>query len=178
MQALNSKPTPSIVVIDVPQRENGGKLPTLRDLQAISALCKAKNVHLHMDGGVQRCADACARAEQSVTRVCIPLAVRVAPLTNVCSSSLANVGFLQHRTERNLRAVRLCVCFILQSKCRLHRNACDCTFSCPNTSSKDPPPYFFTLRISAAPVRALRCSAAVRWWPAPPFGSAASVGSW
>ena len=39
-----------MVVIEVPQRMNGGACMSFEDLQNVSALCKEGNAHLHMDG--------------------------------------------------------------------------------------------------------------------------------
>ncbi|MGC6768539.1 threonine aldolase family protein [Enterococcus sp. LJL51] len=38
------------ILIELPQREIGGQLPTFEELQAISGYCKAKGIKLHLDG--------------------------------------------------------------------------------------------------------------------------------
>lgn len=44
------KPKLACVVLELPQRENGGATPSWTDLVAISALCKKHGIAVHMDG--------------------------------------------------------------------------------------------------------------------------------
>ncbi|RKP58108.1 aminotransferase class I/II-fold pyridoxal phosphate-dependent enzyme [Cohnella endophytica] len=47
---LNMKEDVACVLLELPQREIGGQLPTYEDLEAISAHCRAKGIKLHLDG--------------------------------------------------------------------------------------------------------------------------------
>jgi threonine aldolase len=47
---MNSTPKPSVVIIECPHREIGGKCTSLADLRDISRHCREAGVHLHLDG--------------------------------------------------------------------------------------------------------------------------------
>jgi len=46
----SGRPKLACIVIELPQRENGGVLPLYSDLVQIRALCKRYGVRLHLDG--------------------------------------------------------------------------------------------------------------------------------
>lgn len=50
LHLLESSPKPSVMIVECPHREIGGKCTTLDDLRSISNACRGAGVHLHMDG--------------------------------------------------------------------------------------------------------------------------------
>eukprot|EP00019_Armaparvus_languidus_P011586 CAMPEP_0168582618 /NCGR_PEP_ID=MMETSP0420-20121227/2085_1 /TAXON_ID=498008 /ORGANISM="Pessonella sp." /LENGTH=1007 /DNA_ID=CAMNT_0008617131 /DNA_START=103 /DNA_END=3126 /DNA_ORIENTATION=+ len=49
--ALNTVTAPPLaLIVEIPQRENGGVLPSLEDLRRISQTCREDGIHLHLDG--------------------------------------------------------------------------------------------------------------------------------
>ncbi|TXK85022.1 low specificity L-threonine aldolase [Paenibacillus sp. N3.4] len=47
---LNLNEDISCLLLELPQREIGGQLPSYKDLEAISAYCREKGIRLHLDG--------------------------------------------------------------------------------------------------------------------------------
>jgi threonine aldolase len=48
--AFSSEVTPIAAILECPHREMGGKITSIEDIRRISALCRERGIHLHMDG--------------------------------------------------------------------------------------------------------------------------------
>jgi prepilin-type processing-associated H-X9-DG protein len=60
----------AVVIIECPHREIGGKITSYEDLKQISEFCRAKKIHLHMDGARLWEATAAYQIDCSVTELC------------------------------------------------------------------------------------------------------------